>query len=449
MFKFDVKDIYELLQKSWHKKSTLIIFLLILSLFLFWFFSVIEFENYSSYDLIIIAILLFVAFIFWKITTKLPKASKNKLGFIVAIIYDSKEEKEKITQDFINNLKLLINQSNYRSNYNFIEYPNYYSQKIISPDAARYYLFASKSQFMIYGTCKKRFINGKEHHALNLSSIVAHRPLPKEIQKQFSFEFNELFPKKLLIPIENDLLSFEFTSELMNIISKYIISLAALLSGDVDYSQKLLEEINLLLTNNQSSIPSLLKIRRRLPSRLLDVYILQARIAFLGWRNTRTSESIDKTKYYLDKIESLSPNEYLLHLLKAIYYFVVKSIPLAKNEIRKCNKVNDVIWRFSYAFLYAYEGNLKQAYRIYQIAFRKKIEPETTFEVEEFITWVLDTEPDKTQLYFCLGLINYYAKEDIRQAEIDFNKFIEFGDKNIYQEEINIAEDHLSKIRAK
>ncbi len=50
---------------------------------------------------------------------------------------------------------------------------------------------------------------------LKLESIVAHKPLPKEIQKQFTFEFKELFPKKLLIPIENDLLSFEFTSELI------------------------------------------------------------------------------------------------------------------------------------------------------------------------------------------------------------------------------------------
>ncbi len=449
MFNFDFKDIYELLQKSWHKKSTLVIFLLILVLFLLWFFSIIAFEKYSLYNIVVILIILLIAFVFWKTTTKLPKASKNKLGFIFAINYDSKEEKEIVKQDLIDNLKHLINQSNYSSNYDVIEYPTYYAQKIISPDSARYYLFASKSQFMIYGSCKKREIHGKIHHVLKLESIVAHRPIPNEIQKQFSFEFNELFPKKLLIPIENDLISFEFTSELITIISKYIISFAALLSGDVDYSQKLLEETNLLLANNQSNIPSLLKIKKRLPNRLLDVYIVQARIAHFKWRNTHDMESLEKIKFYLDKIEILSPNEYLLHLLKAIYYFVHKNIPQAKNEIRKCQKINDSIWRFSYAFLFAYEGNLKQAYRMYGVAFRKKYEFDTIFEVEEFIIWVLNSEPEQTQLYFCLGLINYYAKEDFRQSEIDFNKFIELADLNVYKEEIKIAEDYLIKINSK
>ena len=446
MFNFDVKNIIEYLQKGWYKKSTLVIFILILTLFLLWFFSIIDFGKYSSYDLFVIIFILFIAFVFWEYTTKLPKAKKDKLGFIVAINYDSKKEKEILTQDFIDNLKQLINQSNYRSNYNFIEYPQFYSQKIISPDAARYYLFASRAQFMIYGSCKKREINGKEHHVLNLDGIVAHRPIPKEVQNKFTFEFKELFPKKLLIPIENDLISFEFTSELIHIISKYIISLAALISGDVSYSQKLLEEINVLLSQNQSNIPSLLKIKKRLPNRLLDVYITQARIAHLKWRNTHDSETLEGTKLYLDKIELLSPNEYLLHLLKAIYYFAIKNIPLAKAEIRKCQKVNDIIWRFSYAFLFAYEGNLKQAYRIYKAAFRKKYSFETIFEVEEFIIWVLNSEPEKYQLYFCLGLLNYYAKEDFRQSEIDLNKFIELADSSIYKEEIIISEEIMSKI---
>ncbi len=142
MFNFEFKDIYELLQNGWHKKSTLIIFLLILFIFLIWFFSIVEIEKYSSFYFSLIIFILFIAFIFWKFTTRLPKVNKGKLGFIVVINYDSKLEKEKITKDFINNLKQLINQINFRANYNFIEYSQFYAQKLTSPDASRYFLFA-------------------------------------------------------------------------------------------------------------------------------------------------------------------------------------------------------------------------------------------------------------------------------------------------------------------
>ncbi len=215
-------------------------------------------------------------------------------------------------------------------------------------DDARYYLRVSNAHFMILGNFKKRILNGKEHHIINLNGLVTHKPLPKEIQKLLSFEFKELFPRKLLIPFENDLLTFEFTSELITIVSKYIISLAALLSGDINYCQQLLENVHETSKQIKSNLPSINQIRKRIPNRLLDIYLAQIRILMLAWRNSREIRLMSEIKVYLDKIEFFFSNEYNARIIRAIYYFVTDDINSAKNEIRKCRNDPDQVWKLCF-----------------------------------------------------------------------------------------------------
>ena len=67
---------------------------------------------------------------------------------------------------------------------------------------------------------------------------------------------------------------------------------------------------------------------------------------------------------------------------------------------------------FSEAFLTAYEGDLEGAYRSYRRAFESPLaDPNVPVECEDFIQIVLDPEPDKPRLYFCLGLLNIAARE--------------------------------------
>ena len=45
-------------------------------------------------------------------------------------------------------------------------------------------------------------------------------------------------------------------------------------------------------------------------------------------------------------------------------------------------------------------------------------------DVESFICSTLETEPEKYQFYYCLGVINWYLKGDQKQAANDFKKFL-------------------------
>jgi len=129
---------------------------------------------------------------------------------------------------------------------------------------------------------------------------------------------------------------------------------------------------------------------------------------------------------YLERWNAVSPNEYRYHLGKAIWHFARhRDLASALSEINKCRGSSDATWRYSAAFLESYRGDLTTASRIYEKAFTRPVDQLVPFEVEEFIQWVLQIEPDKVQLYYCLGLINLKMKHDLELALTDFRRFLE------------------------
>jgi hypothetical protein len=70
-------------------------------------------------------------------------------------------------------------------------------------------------------------------------------------------------------------------------------------------------------------------------------------------------------------------------------------------------------------------------------------------EIEEFISWILSLEPDKTQLHFCLGLINYFGLEEYKHARTDFEKFLNHAENGKYGLQKRSAEKYLSVINTK
>jgi hypothetical protein len=119
----------------------------------------------------------------------------------------------------------------------------------------------------------------------------------------------------------------------------------------------------------------------------------------------------------------------------------------ARREIESCKGTPDALWLFSLAFIPAYEGNLDDAYRSYQKAFARPLSDQSAVgQVEEFIQRVIDEEPDRPWLYFCLGLINHKAKFDLASAETDFQKFLSGVDHTRFPRQVEAAKKWLSEI---
>ena len=446
-FNIDLKEVLNSIGSKWPRKSSLFIALLIVLFSLLSMFSGINIVEITFDELIIIFILLMLVFFFWLKSAKINRAPKGKIGFAVAIRTKIKKQREKIASDFVETLRELLFQGNLRYQFSLIELSQYHSAKIKDAEDAENYLHTTKCQFLIFGRARIRQIEGKDNHFLNMEGIVAHRPVPEKLSRHLGVEFAELFPRKLKLLSENDLFLFEFTSQWVNFVARYIIGIASLISGNVEYAQELFEDLQKKIDQQQTNLPAIVKIRRRLPRRLNEVYLTQVRFNHAIWRRNRDQDSLNRTKFFLDKLESLSPNDYTGHLLRGIWHFVAnRDIPAAKREVRKCRYIKEGTWCYSYAFLCAYEGNMKEAIKYYRLAFKYKCETRVPFEIEEFIDWVLKLEPDKVQLHFCLGFVNYRGKGDKLQALRDFEKFIEITPNGKFIEVQGIAKLYIERI---
>lgn len=96
---------------------------------------------------------------------------------------------------------------------------------------------------------------------------------------------------------------------------------------------------------------------------------------------------------YLDVVQEIDPNHYGGHLLRGIYIFLAsRDIESAKREIKKAKNSRDAAWLWSSAFLDAYDGNLEEAHKTYQRAFRGLVQDDIPLQVETFIVDVLNLE---------------------------------------------------------
>lgn len=232
-------------------------------------------------------------------------------------------------------------------------------------------------------------------------------------------------------------------------VGRYIIGIASLLSGDIDYSQSLFENLQRETQRLQTDVPAIVKIRHRLPVRLADVYLTQARFCYEEWKQTRSPEALTEMKPHLDSLELVVPGNRDGRVLRSILHFVVNhDIAEAKKELKKCRGRRDTLWLYNYAFLLAYEGNMTKALESYRRASKGYCaEPGILLEFEAFICWALEQEPDKVQLHFCLGLLNFLGKVDKTRALQDFEKFLEVASPTQFGEEMRLAEVYIETIR--
>ncbi len=152
---------------------------------------------------------------------------------------------------------------------------------------------------------------------------------------------------------------------------------------------------------------------------------------------------------WMKKALKYDPNWYSGHLAQAIYDFVLRrDLPAAWEFVKQCRKIPDTTWRYSAAFLYAYEGDLNKAYREYKKAFYNSPEnPTVPIQSEDFIHLVLEEEPEKGQLYYCLGLINLWAKKDFVAAKNDFQQFLNSEAADDFPEEQKIVRIQIGEIQ--
>jgi len=443
-------ELISLIKEKWFSPlgllTTLTLELLILAPYFWDNFGI----GFNMWEYSILAIIVFSTFLVWGISRRYPKNVKNKIGIVVAITTENKEEYIKLKFDLIARFQETIKNRDLGNNFVVIELPEYYAKKVYDYSSSLKSLEKSRAHFIIYGTCKNRLENGKKCYFISSeATVIHHRSVPKIMSEQLSREFAELFPRRVIFPAENEISGFEITKEWMNLVVRYIIGIAAFLSGDFDLSFDLFGELRRELKLVDPNILQIKKLKTRIPQRISESAMALASRTYFIYRKTRPRNRLllDKLKQFLDILNNIDPNNYPAHLLRGIYLFLVeKDIPAAKKEIMRSKNILDATWKYSKAFLCACDGDLDGAEKAYKKAFEAEINPDVIFQTEEFIYDVLETEPEKYQLWYCIGMLNWKAKGDSILAKEAFEKFLNYSVDDLFLEQKRKVAEYLKQL---
>ena len=441
-------EVVDRLQQRWEERSTPLIILLI-ALGVFIWLSPWSDSFYTGLAKSLIAVLfLAIVEIYWFWSTRLPITPDGKIGLVIAIRCESAKERLRLKSDFAHALREEISKNN-PSLFHVFEASEYQSNQVLDHVQAVEYLRQTRSHLLIWGQCRRRLHNGEPTYVLDLSESVRHAPVPKEVSFLLGQDMRMAFPQKVLIPEKHEALGFSVTGDIVTIAAQFTLGIASLISGDpitaFDLHESVWREAKQLAEKGDDQADSYQMLQYRCANLLvlsglnaLRMYYLQKPDGFLG-----------PMKRYLDRVQEIDPGNYSAHLLKGTYLFLKDDIDGAKKEIKLAKNDRNAQWQYSLAFLEAYEGNLEQAHKIYKRAFKGSVPDVTPLEVEMFMCDVLDKQPEKIQLSYCLGLVNYFVKHDLTSAMRDFQTFIEKATEgNTFSPSVIFAKQYLAEIQA-
>lgn len=445
---FDLTKLVTFFADRWDRRSTPVFLVLALLLLLLPMAASVDLSKISFLWWMIIIIVPVATVTIWWSTTKLPIVPKGNVGFVVAINHEDPHKQTAFGNDFVRVLRELVQGGNLRHQTKFIELNRFHAARIRDAETARRYLIKTRSHFLLYGQIRERSVNGKPNHFLNIHAAVTHSPIPLTVSQEFSTEMGSLLPRKLQIDKEGDVFSFEFTARLTDLVTRYIIGVASLMSGDYLYAIELLEDAKGRLQGINDRVPPVALLGVRIPTRLYEAFQFEMSRLYSNWMVSRDKKFIQELRILVSKVQTLRPDDYPAHLYAAICAFMLdRDTKKAMKDIKQCRTEKDRTWCYSKAFLHAYAGKMRQAISTYHSVFSHPSQnPTVPLQTEEFILDVLSEEPDKVQLYYCLGLINYYGKQDSAAARRDFNSFLMNCPADLFCKERDEATEYIQKI---
>lgn len=412
------KDLYIKVKNDWTKLSALIIVLL--GVIVSFFFSIgFDERKMNIYFWSILGIIIFSVVGHWLFYRKLKYPKKDTIGIVIAIKTQNYSQYEKVKNDMIDRLRSGLDTDIYT----LIDLPYNVSKNIVDKKSMSYFLNKTKSHLLIIGTVREGKNKNKEKYEIEINTMIKHAPINSATQKKFINELNEL-PHVIYLDKEDELAQFKFTSNYLVYFSKYFIGLAAMVSYNFTLAEKIFMELKEQIPHGKTPLA---KISRNIGRYLYDIYFNLTSIEYNLFRANRQIESLDKAYEYAKKFNDLRPNSYPFFLFKANYIFLrFRDVNNSKRALNRLMKYTDAAHLYSLAFLHSYEGDLQLAIMFYKRAFKSPQETVMSIEVEEYIDYILELEPDKYHLYLSLSLINIH-KEDYQLAKLDLQNFLKFA----------------------
>ncbi|MBU2259741.1 hypothetical protein KKC44_03980, partial [Patescibacteria group bacterium] len=278
------------------------------------------------------------------------------------------------------------------------------------------------AHFFAWGIIKKRPDEKSADCKYYLSfggGYITHRPVPNDIRNELSKDFSKVLVPSICFS-ERFFQGFEISAQFIHLAVKYIIGLAAFISQDPQLAFK----FHTGLKEQCKEFPHLQIIKKKLPFLLSEEALWIAR-----WHedNGRLQES----KEFVEKTLAEDSNSYGGWLLKARLNFREGDIDDAFHSVKKAEDYAGARgeWRYSKAFLHFWVGEFQKALRACNKIKSQSYdgEPATCEEVIAFNLNILESTNDKPQLYFWIGFISNFKKQNLSDALVYFEKFEELA----------------------
>lgn len=434
------EKIFDFALNHFHKwygllSSVLITWILFLS-----FYKLFPTNDWFEYYLVGISLTSLVLVIVWYIYAyKFPSREKNKIGLVVAIHVESKEDYLLYENDFLKLFKERI--GNLKSLFHVMPLKNHQSESIVDEEDARRILKKTKAQFIVWGSVKKR--KKDSQYFFNLRAMVVHSPIDEVKKIVLVNDFNALLPNKIAFENSFQPEAFEFRANQLFVAVEYITGRAALLSGDA----KIALELHL-------SLYSKIKDDHVFPVNLKNLEkIISIEYAILAdqvYINSSQTISTDFINYVTNSLKYDGSN-YSSLLKQAIIDFndghgdARKSLQVIQKS-QKC--ANGKEWLYSKIFLHLWLEDFPKALNECGRLEKKSLINEDTLvrQVCEFNENLLSKFPDKLALNYWLGFLYLVKLENTAMALKYFEQITSASDQK-YSKLIEKAEIYLTKIK--
>lgn len=435
--------------ERWHSRTGLVLVLAGILVVGVSTFAGIDLAQVSLIEWLLLVFILLVVSGIWFIT-RVERVPAKFVGFGVAIEYEHSDQAKQLKSDFVVTLRDLLGRST-GHRLKLVDYQSL-AKRITNEEEALWLCRKANLRFLLFGRARARKSQIGPSHVLDLSWMVVHIPIAKERSTEFAKDVSPAFPRRMILS-EGNMFVCEVAAKQTDAFARYVIATAAALSEDFVYAEELLKHAEARLqqyVNEGGGTPFTLLLGK-VRTRLEELYALWLNQLSHNYYLKRDKAILATCESIVKKLREYDPNNYSARLSAAMAAFMLRrDIAAAKAEINACRAQDNATWMYSDAFLEAYEGNLEKAYHAYRRAFYAPLEdPTLPTQCEEFIQLVLDEEPDRVWLHYCLGLINYRAKEDFEAARADFQRFIDTADPVRFARDIEYARKWLAKIDAR
>ena len=444
-------DLLGVLQKQWYSRATVLTVDVILAYFtvsplylsIGWGSSnpwqkVFSAETLSKSMPFALAIAAFT--VAWAFSIRPKSVRKDRIGLVIVIKAENEFEQVRVKNDFIKTVTSLLGSADNRIS--VLALNEYHANQLLKgTENLAYYHRRTNSRLLIYGSCCTRQQGGKPYYYLSINSSVSHMRIPIQLSNKIRRQMLEVFPVGNLVAVDSELVGFQLMSDYFRFVAMYILGISAHVSRDPELALTFHEPLLRQLGAASRSVELIKLLRNRCKSRVIAEYTELAQIAY------KVEGDIERMHYFTVKMLELDPGNWQAHLQKGIYLFVAKRDvegALRESHLAK-NDVNS-IWLINVAFLNAYSDDLDGAYHAYRSAFEKALTPDAHLQTEEFMRRIIKDEPDKFQLYYCLGLIYYLYRHDLVLAKEAFTNFKERAFGTAFSRWIEYTDKYLAEI---